>query len=115
MPKKHFGGYAFDMPMDALQELIVFTQKVAKQIDSRLGAERCMQVTQGYAIDHVHTKLFPVKEVKKTVVDDETYNALVSLLKTRWYSGFIISMSGRERESDEKLKELAAKIKAEAP
>jgi diadenosine tetraphosphate (Ap4A) HIT family hydrolase len=110
IPKKHFSGYAFDMPADDLKKLMAFTQRVAKRIDSALGAERCMQVFQGYAIDHVHTKLFPVKQVKERVVNEETYRTLIGLLKPNWYSGFIISMSGKERESDEKLKRLADKI-----
>jgi diadenosine tetraphosphate (Ap4A) HIT family hydrolase len=114
MPKKHFSGHAFDMPTDELKELMAFTQLVSKQLNLGLGAERCMHVTQGYAIDHAHTKLFPVKEVKEKVVDGKTYSELIGLLKSKWYSGFIISMSGKERESDEKLKELAARIMAKA-
>ncbi len=111
IPKKHFGGYVFDIPEKDLKELAAFTQKVAKRIDSAMGAERCMQVFQGYAIDHVHTKLFPVKRVRKKTVGKETYGKLIGLLKPNWYSGFIISMSGKERESDENLRRLAARMR----
>ena len=111
IPRKHFGGYAFDMPPEELKGLMAFTQKVAKELDSALVAERCMLVLQGYAIDHVHTKLFPVKRVKEKIVNEETYKKLIEILKPNWYSGFIVSMSGKERESDEKLKELEDKIR----
>ncbi len=110
VPKEHHGGYAFDMPEEELKDLMSFTQKVAKRLDSQLGAERCMQVLQGYAIDHVHTKLFPVKTLKAKVVDEKMYRSLVMTLRESWYSGVIISMSGRDRESDEKLKKLSEKI-----
>lgn len=111
IPKKHFAGDGFDMPPAELSRLIVFTQKVSKALDSALGSERCMMVLQGYSIDHAHTKLFPVKEVKTKTVDKDVYKKLVEILKPNWYSGFIISMSGKELESDEKLGELADKIR----
>ncbi len=112
IPKKHFPGYAFDMPTGDLLELMAFVQKVAKRIDSKLGSERCMQVFQGYAIDHVHTKLFPVMQVKEKVVSEDNYRKLSSIFKQNWYSGFIVSMSGKEREKENKLQELEDRIKS---
>ena len=108
--KAHHGGYGFDMPENDFKEMMAFAQKTAKRIDNGLGSERCMQVLQGYAIDHVHTKLFPVMKVKERVVSEENYRKLMQVLRQGWYSGVIISMSGKDRESDEKLKALMERI-----
>ena len=108
--KKHHSGYGFDMPEGEFKELMAFAQRTAKKIDSGLGAERCMQVLQGYAIDHVHAKLFPVMKVNERVVSDENYAKLIPVLREGWYNGVIISMSGKERESDERLRKLLNRI-----
>lgn len=111
IPKQHFDGYAFDMPEEDFKELSGFAGKVGKLIDKGLNVKRSMLVSQGFAIDHAHLKLFPVKDVKTTNVDEKTYSTLRNLLREQWYSGFVISMSGKERESDEKLRSIANKIK----
>ena len=107
--KKHHPGYYFEMPEDEYNNLMLFVKKTANKLDKGLGVERTMMVAQGYSIDHVHIKLFPVKEVHATKVSDENYEKLTTLMK-QWYSGFIVSMSGRNKASDEDLKRLVRKI-----
>lgn len=108
--KKHFGSYHFDLPDDAYAGLMVFAKRTAKKLDATLGSERTLMAAQGYAIDHAHVKLFPVKKVHARTPDAETYKQLVDLIKGKWYSGYIISMSGREKASPEALQALQRKI-----
>lgn len=109
--KKHYGGYYFDMPDNEYKDLLLFAKNTAKKLDKGLGVERTMIVGQGYSIDHVHLKLFPVKTVKSRVVSPESYQKLIGLIKDEWYSGFIVSMAGKEKANDEDLKRTAAKVK----
>lgn len=61
VPKKHYSSYAFDLPDDVLGGLMVAAKKVAKLLDSKFeDVGRCGLVFEGFAIDHVHAKLFPL-------------------------------------------------------
>jgi|SRR3989304_8295041 len=57
--KKHFGGYAFDMPDEAYVKLLVVAKKIGKLLDKVFSAERTVMITEGYGVDHVHVKLYP--------------------------------------------------------
>lgn len=64
--KDHYSSYAFDLPDDILKNLIVATKKVAKLIDSRLpDVGRTGMIFEGFGIDHVHAKLFPMHGTKR--------------------------------------------------
>ena len=59
--KAHYGSYAFDLPDEILTELVSATKKVARLLDSKLeDVGRTAMVFEGYGIDHVHAKLFPM-------------------------------------------------------
>ena len=57
--KKHFGGYAFDIPEEAYTKLLAMAKKIGKFLDKALGAERTVMIIEGYGVDHVHVKLYP--------------------------------------------------------
>jgi len=89
---------------------MAFAKRTAKKLDATLGSERTLMVAQGYAIDHAHVKLFPVMKAHARTPDAETYKQLASLIKGKWYGGYIISMSGREKANPEELKALQRRI-----
>lgn len=61
IPKAHYPSYAFDRDDDVLRDLIVATKRVAKRLDRALeGVARCGMFFEGYGVDHLHAKLFPM-------------------------------------------------------
>lgn len=107
--KEHFPSYAFNLPDKILSDLVIATKKVAKLIDSKLeDVGRTGMIFEGFGVDHVHTKLFPMhgtadmtkwKEIKSNV--DKFFTK---------YEGYISSHDFK-REDDKKLKKLAEKIR----
>ncbi|MCA9378929.1 HIT family protein [Candidatus Dojkabacteria bacterium] len=59
VPKHHHPSKFSDADIDLLQRLIVTTQKVAKKLEKKLDAERCIIVAEGLELDHLHLKLYP--------------------------------------------------------
>jgi histidine triad (HIT) family protein len=65
IPKKHYSSYAFNLPEEVLSNLILAAKKVAKLLDSKLDdVGRTALVFEGFGIDHVHAKLFPLHGTK---------------------------------------------------
>jgi histidine triad (HIT) family protein len=63
--KEHYSSYAFDLPDKVLGDLVLATKKVAKLIDSQLpDVGRTGMVFEGFGVDHVHAKLFPLHGTK---------------------------------------------------
>jgi len=61
IPKIHYSSYAFDLPDEILSNLVLATKKVVKLLDSKLDdVGRTAMVFEGYGIDHIHAKLFPM-------------------------------------------------------
>jgi histidine triad (HIT) family protein len=61
IPKEHHPSYAFDLPDEVLSGLVLATKKVAKLLDSKLAdVDRTAMVFEGFGVDHVHAKLFPM-------------------------------------------------------
>ena len=59
--KKHFSSYAFEQEDQILTKLILATKKVALLLDESLeGVGRTGKFFEGYGIDHLHSKLFPM-------------------------------------------------------
>ena len=86
--------YAFDTTDEEYTHMFNVAKKVALASDKALGAERTCLVVEGFEVPHFHIKLYPIKEV-----GDATS---------------LMSIAGeRKEQSDEMLKEIAEKIKAE--
>lgn len=61
IPKAHHSSYAFDLPDSVLSNLMLATKGVAKLLDSKLeNVGRTGMVFEGFGVDHVHAKLFPM-------------------------------------------------------
>jgi len=109
IPKAHYTSYAFDLSDEALTDLILATKKVARLIDSKLDdVGRTAMVFEGFGVDHVHAKLFPMhgtenlkewKPIKSNV--DKYFDK---------YEGYISSHDFK-RADDDKLAKLAKRIR----
>ena len=109
IPKKHYSSYAFDLPEDVLTNLVLAAKKVGKLLDSKLkDVGRTAMVFEGFGVDHIHAKLFPMHGT----ADMKEWKPINSKINKYFnkYPGYI-STHDAEREDDEKLKELADKIK----
>ena len=109
IPKKHYSSYAFDLSNDVLTELVLASKKVARLIDSKLkDVGRTGMIFEGFGVDHVHTKLFPmhgtsnIKEWKPLKSNVDKY--------FKKYEGYI-SSHDYKRADDKKLEKLAKKIR----
>jgi histidine triad (HIT) family protein len=109
IPKEHHTSYAFDLPDKVLSGLILATKKVAKLLDSKLeDVGRTAMVFEGYGVDHVHAKLFPMHGT----ADMKEWKAIESNIPKyfKQYEGYI-SSHDYERSNDEELAKLAEKIR----
>lgn len=109
IPKEHYPSYAFNLPNEVLSELMVATKTVAKILDSRLSdVGRTAMIFEGFGVDHVHAKLFPMHGTK----DMSEWKHISSEVNKYFekYEGYV-SSHDYEREDDEKLASLAKKIR----
>lgn len=106
--KKHYPSYAFDLPDDVLKGLLMASKKVAKLLDSKLDdVGRTGMIIEGFGIDHVHTKLFPMHGTK--MKEWKPIHSNIDKFFEK-YEGYISSHDSK-RADDEKLAELAKKIR----
>lgn len=63
--KKHYPSYIFDLPEEVLINLVKATKQVAKLLDTKLkDVGRTGVIFEGFGVDHIHTKLFPMHGTK---------------------------------------------------
>ncbi|MEM4605757.1 MAG: HIT family protein [Candidatus Pacearchaeota archaeon] len=106
--KEHYPSYAFDLPDEVLTELVLAAKKVAKLIDSKLeDVGRTGMIFEGFGVDHVHAKLFPMHGTKMKEWKPIKSNVDKFFEK---YEGYISSHDYR-RADDEELKKIAEKIR----
>lgn len=108
IPKKHYDSYPFNLPDDALIGLVLAAKKVAKLLDAKLeDVGRTGMVFEGFGVDHVHAKLFPMHGTKM-----DNWKQLKSNVEKYFdkYEGYI-SSHDYKRADDEDLEKLAKKIK----
>lgn len=110
--KDHLDSYAFAQSDEVLQNLIVATKKVALILDNYFNdVARCGMFFEGFGVDHLHSKLFPMhgtaplKEWRKL----ESGKKIDTYFEQ--YPGYLSSHDSH-RASDEKLAELANKIRS---
>lgn len=107
--KNHYGSYAFDQDDEVLSGLILATKQVAMVLDNYFDdVARCGMFFEGYGIDHLHTKLFPMHGTadkdwmgKEHSRPDEFYEK---------YPGYLSSHDYKKAD-DEKLSKLAQEIR----
>jgi len=109
IPKKHYTSYVFDLPQKVMVDLMNATKKVAKILDDYFGdVLRMGLVFEGFGVDHIHAKLFPLHGEGKI----KTWKKLESQIDHYFskYPGYISSHDAK-REDDKILKDLAEKIR----
>lgn len=109
IPKKHYSSYAFDLPEEVFRDLVIAAKTVGKILDEKLDdVARTAMVFEGFGVDHVHAKLFPMhgtkaKDWKPTHPNIDKY--------FEKYEGYI-SSHDYEKAADEELLKLAEKIRS---
>ena len=109
IPKHHYSSYAFDLPNEVLTELMLATKHVAHMLDTALpDVGRSALVFEGFGVDHVHAKLFPMHKTKNM----EAWKPIESKIDKYFtqYEGYI-SSHDYERADDTALADTAKKIR----
>ncbi len=107
IPKEHHGSYVFDVPEDAMIGVVRAAKEVAKLLDTRLeDVGRTGMIFEGFGVDHLHAKLFPMHGTKMN-----EWKAIKSNVDKFFenYEGYISSHDYR-RADDAWLEEIAKKI-----
>jgi len=107
--KEHYPSYVFDLPDNVLKDIIIAAKKVAKLLDKKLeDVERTGLIFEGFGIDHVHAKLFPMHGTAN-MKEWKPIKSNVNKFFEK-YEGYI-SSHDYKRADDKKLAELAKKIR----
>ncbi|MGD9129168.1 MAG: HIT family protein [Candidatus Woesebacteria bacterium] len=109
-PKEHYSSYAFEQENQVLSELIIATKKTAQVLDKFFkDVNRCGMFFEGYGVDHLHSKLFPMHG---TVAIDEWQNIESKGFDQYFdqYPGYLCSNNSK-RADDKKLAKLAKAIR----
>ncbi len=115
IPKKHFGSYVFDVPDEVSTKLLLFSKKVAQQIDAAYEGDvgRTGVVMEGFGINHLHYKLYPLHGTGETKEAWRAIGSVFGLDRPRHYyqtyPGYISSHDG-EQMDNEKLAIIARRI-----
>ncbi|MES3032341.1 MAG: HIT family protein [Patescibacteria group bacterium] len=108
--KQHYPSYAFNLPDDVLNKLVIASKKVGKLLDANLeDVGRTGMIFEGFGVDHIHAKLFPMHGTK--MPDWKPLHSNIDKYFEK-YEGYI-SSHDYKRETDEKLKKTAQKITQE--
>ena len=111
VPKEHFGSDVLGMPDEKLTEFILAAKTVTKILIKHFeDIGRVGLIMEGTGVDHAHIKLFPMHgtghmkkgEWKQYHSKNDTF--------FETYEGYISSNDGPKAD-EEKLKELAKKLK----
>ena len=110
VPKKHFDSYAFHMNDEDYIALMGAAKKVALILDEKLKVARTALVLEGFGVNHVHAKLFPLHGPKAS----EEWQPIQSgeAKKEEFfteYQGYISSHDSK-RAQDTDLQNLVQKI-----
>jgi diadenosine tetraphosphate (Ap4A) HIT family hydrolase len=106
--KRHYPSYAFNLPMDVLAGLTAAAATVGKLLDRAFDdVGRTGMIFEGFGVDHVHAKLFPMHGTK--LADWKPLHSDVDKYFER-YEGYL-SSHDYKRADDAKLAALAEKIR----
>ena len=110
IPKKHYSSYAFDLPDNVLSELVIAVKKVCKLLDAKLtDVGRTGLIFEGFGVDHVHAKLFPMHGTKNMAEWKPIHSSMEKYFEK--YEGYISSHDFK-RADDAELAALAEKIRS---
>ncbi len=107
--KKHYPSYCFDLEDDILRELIIASKRVGKLIDKKLkDVGRTGLIMEGFGINHVHTKLFPMHGTANKI----SWEPIIKVKKKyfRMYEGYISSHDCKKMDNGQ-LNQIAKLIR----
>src|SRR3989344_3670734 len=105
--KEHFSSYAFNLPENILMGLVKAAKHTARLLDEKLeGVGRTGLIFEGFGVDHVHAKLFPMHDTKMPKWKPIKSNVDKYFEKHEGY----ISSHDYKRANDTQLEMLAKKI-----
>jgi diadenosine tetraphosphate (Ap4A) HIT family hydrolase len=110
IPRQHYPSYAFALPEDALSRLVIAAKQVAQLLDQKLdGVARTGLIFEGYGVDHVHAKLFPMHGTGS----DSSFRPIHSSIDKFFtkYEGYISSHDWKRADNAE-LAALAAHLRS---
>ena len=108
IPKKHYPSYVIDAPKDVVSGLMDASRKVAAILDTKLeNVGRTALVFEGFGVDHLHVKLFPLHGTKDAVWK-ERKSDVVKYFDD--YEGYV-SSHDHKRADDASLGELAKRLR----
>ncbi|MFZ5376625.1 MAG: HIT family protein [Patescibacteria group bacterium] len=110
IPKEHYSSYAFEQDDKVLADLVLATKKVANILTSFFDdTNRCGMFFEGFGVDHLHSKLFPMHGIGKgkewRMMESGSFRQYFDK-----YPGYLCS-NDSERADDDELAELARKIR----
>jgi diadenosine tetraphosphate (Ap4A) HIT family hydrolase len=115
IPKEHHGSDVLKMSDDALQRFIVAAKKVAQVLENYFDdVGRVGVIMEGTGIDHAHIKLVPFHGTEDLKRGEWKQYPLDKEIWFDRYEGWIASAGG-PRVPDDKLKELADRIRQSQP
>ena len=105
--KEHYPSYAFDLSDKVLKDLVIASKKVGKLLDKKLKVGRTGMIFEGFGINHIHTKLFPMHGTS-----NKNWKPIKSNVNKYFkkYEGYISSHDYKKMDT-KKLKEIADKIR----
>ena len=108
IPKRHYPSYVFDLPQEVRANLIEAAGKVAKLLDAKFeDVGRTAMIFEGFGVDHVHAKLFPMHGTRKETWEQANSDVDKYFEK---YEGYV-SSHDYVRADDEQLAKLAKRIR----
>ncbi|MEW9899286.1 HIT family protein [Chitinivorax sp. PXF-14] len=110
IPKQHYPSYAFGLPDQVLADLTLAAKQVGRLLDRALdGVARTGMMFEGYGVDHVHAKLFPMHGTG----NDSAFRPMSARVDKFFerYEGYLSSHDWR-RADDGELAALAAHIRS---
>ncbi|WP_370548096.1 HIT family protein [Edwardsiella tarda] len=109
IPKRHYPSYAFDLPDEVLARLTIATKQVARLLDRAFDdVGRCGMFFEGFGVDHVHSKLFPMHGTAN-MAEWRPIESRSARFFTH-YEGYLSSHDA-QRADDERLAALACHIR----
>ena len=110
IPKEHYDSYIADQEDKIASDLMISVKKVMKLLDKKLGdVGRTGVIFEGFGVDHLHAKLFPMHGTK--IKEWRPLKSNVGKYFEK-YEGYI-SSHDYKRADDKELAELARKIRGD--
>ena len=109
IPKQHCSSYIFDQPAEIMTALLIAAQKVGLKLDAYFAdVGRCGVVFEGFGVDHLHAKLYPLHGTAQAEWKPMESGHIMTYFEK--YPGYI-SSNDSKRADDAELAALAKHIR----